>query len=116
MIKPIKPLKSFLGLSYIQKMKTQTINKIYNYKDFKQLERSIKRKNTLSDYYKVNGIIYTQDNYDFEGREVSYTNKRTFKSFIVKTSNRYGQTKFKDVQIEDLGEVGYYRNDITYID
>ena len=74
------------------------------------------RKNGTPDYVKVNGIIYTMEEYDMSGKEISYVNKRTTNRITVYTENRYGKLKFSDAIVELIENSGYYRNDINYYD
>lgn len=71
------------------------------------------RKNGTIDIVEVEGINFTMDNYDFEGKEISYGNKKKEKSLFIETENRYGDNKFKDAvaYIEDMCS---YRTDINY--
>ena len=87
--------------------------RIISFKSFEELKTFI-RKNGVRDVFKVDNIIYTQDNYDKEGKEVSYGNKRTLKGFIVNTEDRYKKGT-QDAEIEFLGD-SCLRNDISYYD
>jgi len=73
------------------------------------------RKNGTPDYVKVEGIVFTMDNYDGEGKEISYGNLTKHKTLLVETENRYSTSKFKDAicYIEDMCS---YRTDINYIE
>ena len=82
-----------------------------NFKDFTELQKHI-RKNGTSDYVKVNNIVYTMDEYDEAGKEISYGNKKKGKGFIVKTEDRY-KKGFEDAEIEE-DESSCFRNDIEY--
>ena len=66
------------------------------------------------DFFKFKGLIYTQENYDSKGKEISYKNKKSTNEILVLTENRYENTK--DLQIEFNENVGYYRNDIIYFE
>jgi len=81
----------------------------------KAYERYLRKTNNSLDNVKIGQIIYTMDNYDSDGRDINYGNKRTGKSFFITTSNRYGLGKFSDAKIERSDE-GYSRNDISYVD
>jgi len=86
---------------------------VKNYKDLKVLEKYI-QENGFEDYFKVGGIIYTQQEYDEEGKQVSYGNKKNETGFIVNTENRY-ELGTKDAEIEEFDE-WYLRNDISYLE
>jgi hypothetical protein len=60
-------------------------------------------------------IIYTMEEYDMAGRQVSYYNRRTNNMVLVATSNRY-DTGYLDAEVELFENYGFYRNDITYAD
>lgn len=75
--------------------------------------QSYLRKGNLPDCFKLQGIIYTMDFYDMEGRELSYGNQRTGNCISVQTRNRYKSTK--DAQAHLDVNVGYYDH-INYID
>ncbi len=70
--------------------------------------------NDLPDTVKIGEIVFTMDNYDEEGLEVSYGNKRTFKGFTVETKNRY-LNGFKNAVVSEIEE-SCIRNDICYFD
>jgi len=85
------------------------------HKSLKHFEIAIRKRNNCPDIVKINNIIYTMDNYDMEGKELSYGNKRTFKGFNVETSNRYDKLKgFSDSEVFEND--GFIRNDISYYD
>ena len=84
-----------------------------SFKDFRELEKYI-RKNKSEDYFSVNGIVYTMDNYDMEGKEISYGNKKHNKGFLVLTEDRYKQN-WKDAIIKEF-EPMCFRNDISYFE
>ena len=82
------------------------------FKNEKTFEKYV-RKNGTPDIVTVNNILFTMDNYDMLGHEISYGNKKKQKSMFVETENRYGSHKFQDaiVYIEDMAS---YRTDIHY--
>lgn len=85
------------------------------YKDLKDFEESLRKRKECPDIVKIDNIIYTMDNYDLEGREISFGNKRTFKGFNIETSNRYNKNiGFSDASIYQND--GFIRNDIYYYD
>jgi len=67
------------------------------------------------DFFKFKGVIYTQEMYDFQGKELTYKNKRTTNQITVETENRY-KTGYKDAIITLDKNIGFYRNDISFID
>ena len=82
------------------------------YKTLKDFENHIQEVEILPDNVEINKIVYTMDNYDIEGKEVSYGNRRTFKGFIVETFDRY-TNGLLDAKIEECN--GFIRNDICYL-
>lgn len=68
------------------------------------------------DYIDIAGILYTMEEYDMSGKEISYYNKRTGLGFAVCTSNRYSETGFKDATLCAPYVTGFYRNDISFVD
>ena len=90
-----------------------------NKKEFENAIRGIKAKshtvNDCPDNVKIGNIIFTMDNYDEDGKEICYCNKRTFKGFTVKTENRYSVNGFKDAVVSEIDET-CIRNDIVYLD
>lgn len=87
--------------------------KLKNFKSFKELELYI-RKNKTEDYFKVEGIIYSMEEYDIKGELIKYANKKHNKGFLVETTNRYGSLGFSDAHIEFNPKWDYFRNDISY--
>jgi hypothetical protein len=73
------------------------------------------RKNGTPDYIKVDGILFTMDWYDGDGREIYYGNKTESKVLEVHTSNRYSNTKFTDAKVY-ISPMSGYRTDVSYAD
>lgn len=73
------------------------------------------RENKAPDYLVIDSILYTMDEYDNDGKEITYYNKRTGNALRVWTDNRY-HDGFGDAQVELLENYGVWRNDITYAD
>ncbi len=71
------------------------------------------RKSGCPDYITFQGMLFTMEEYDMSGKEIYYGNRKHNKTMLVKTSNRYGQTKFKDAEIE-VYDACSYRQDIHY--
>ena len=79
------------------------------------LQKKYRNDNKL-DFVDIAGILYTMEEYDMSGKEISYYNKRTGLGFAVCTSNRYSETGFTDATLCAPYQVGYYRNDISFAD
>ena len=73
------------------------------------------QKRELPDVMKVGKIVYTMEEYDMSGKEISYANKRTTNRIVITTSNRYEQG-FGDAEVELMEKSGFYRNDINFVD
>lgn len=65
------------------------------------------------DHVIVGGILYTMHEYDNDGREVTWANKKHNSMMSVTTSNRYGYMGYTDAKVE-VYEPGYLRDDIIY--
>jgi len=84
-----------------------------NYKSFEELQEHI-TENGADDYFKVKGVVYTMDNYDEEGKEISFGNKKQDKAFKITTVNRY-LGGFDFCEVEEFKPC-CFRNDITYFE
>lgn len=73
------------------------------------------RKNGAPDYIRVDGILFTMDWYDGDGKEIYYGNKTESKVLEIHTGNRYGDDKFTDAEVAISPMLGY-RTDIVYAD
>lgn len=92
-----------------------TKNKYQTFFTISGLEKFI-RKNGTPDNFKLRGMIFTQEEYDYSGKEVYYGNVKHSLTISVSTFNRYDKNlKFKDAQVE-LYPMVSYRNDIHYIE
>lgn len=78
----------------------------------KDYERWIRMNPNLPDVVTIGDVVFTMDNYDEEGKEVSYGNKENEKSFIVLTENRY--KSHSDAKVSEIEPMTSYRTDITY--
>lgn len=110
-------------------MKNTTLIKKYafhSFKDEKTFERwlqtqyhghfltGFKHYKKSLDCIAVKGILFTIDEYDGEGRTLSWGNKKKDKNLIVETTNRYRQG-YNDAKVELFSSVYGFRNDINYI-
>ena len=85
------------------------------YPDFEKFLQNEYKMNDTLDYVDIGGILYTMEEYDMGGQQISFYNKRTGLGFTVETSDRY-KNGFVDAIVSEPYEVGCYRNDISYID
>lgn len=63
----------------------------------------------------IDGILYTMDEYDNQGKYITLYNKRTGNQITIETEDRY-RNGFNDAQVTLTENYGFYRNDITYLD
>lgn len=68
------------------------------------------------DCFKFKGVIYSQEEYDFSGKIITYKNKRTTNEIDILTENNRYKNGFKDCEVVFTENTGFYRNDITFID
>lgn len=59
------------------------------YKNVKEFENALQEMDDCPDNVEIGNIVFTMDNYDAEGKEVSFGNKRTTKGFTITTEDRY---------------------------
>ena len=80
-----------------------------DFKTFEQAEKYYRKYGSIGDYVRIGGKVYTQDNYDFSGREISYGNKEEKTAFVILTNNRYLSKRDALIQQIDFCErVGFY--------
>jgi len=72
-----------------------------------------KKKGSM-DFFRFKGLVYTMENYDNIGKELNYKNKKTTNQIGILTNDRY--ETYKDIKIEFEENVGFYRNDIVYME
>lgn len=84
----------------------------WKYKTAKDYQDYVRKENEAHDVVIVENILYTMDNYDMSGKEISYGNLKHKKMLTIITEDRY-KKGFGDaiVEIDDLYS---WRNDITY--
>ena len=62
----------------------------------------------------VKNILFTMEEYDMEGKYLTWGNKKKGKTFSVLTQDRYKQG-YNDARVDEIYPSYGYRNDITYI-
>jgi len=82
------------------------------YKEIKEFENALQEADDCPDLVCIDNIFYTMDEYDEEGKEISFGNKKYNKGFVVKTEDRY-KNGFNDAVVE-VFDCGCLRNDICY--
>lgn len=84
----------------------------HTYKDAQDYQIYLRKNGNPHDYVIVNGILFTQDEYDMSGKEITYGNLKKKKSMTITTSDRY-KDGFEDAVVE-IDELYSWRNDINY--
>jgi hypothetical protein len=62
----------------------------------------------------IDGILWTMDEYDNDGQQITFGNKRTGQTMSLDTSNRY-KNGYGDATVIIYEAFGF-RNDINYLD
>lgn len=65
------------------------------------------------DYVIVDGILYTMEEYDHDGKNVMWANRKHEMQMCVETVNRYGSLGYTDARV-DIWPAISWRNDIAY--
>ena len=90
-------------------MNLPTYEHLKNYRSLNSLKRDI-INNEIPDLIKYKGIIYTQDYYDSQGKEITFGNVKNSCTLFLETENRY--KTLKDLQIRGenyiLERVGFH--------
>lgn len=89
----------------------------YTFKTVKDFERFLHRKNWKSgelDYVTIGKKIFTMHEYDSNGQNMSWANKKHDMLIDCNTSNRYGSSGFTDAKLYRFTKYGALRNDIDY--
>lgn len=86
------------------------------YKNGKDFEKFLRTEDYCPDFVKIGGIVFTMDNYDEEGKEISFGNYKKEKSFIIITDPKYKTSKngFNNAVVEEIVDCDSFRNDIVY--
>lgn len=84
------------------------------FKDIREFQRYLRRTEDIPDNVGINGILYTQDEYDIDGEYITYYNKRTDRQIRIDTANRY--KSMKDAKVWLFLNYGAYRKGIDYLD
>ncbi len=89
----------------------------YTFKTLREFARFLRTKEWQSgelDYVTVGKKVYTMHEYDSAGSYMSWGNKKHDTIIECNTSNRYGNTGFKDAILWKFTKYGLLRNDIHY--
>jgi hypothetical protein len=107
-----------------KKINKYALNLFSTHKDFEKFLREIYGKN--EEYIRARGfypsidciaiddVLYTMEEYDMSGKQISFYNKRTGYGFTIETQDRY--TSWEDAVVEEPYEVGAWRDDVNYLD
>lgn len=92
----------------------KTFHSFKDVNSFQRFLRTQKWRHGELDYVKVNKKVYTIHEYDNEGKNMSWANKKDDELIDCNTSNRYGETGFKDAVLYLFENYGFLRDDINY--
>jgi hypothetical protein len=93
------------------------MNTYHSFKNVDIFERFLRSKNWKSgelDYITLDGHVFTQHEYDSDGKVMSWGNKKLDQLIEVNTGNRYGQWGFTDAKVYLFENYGLLRKDIDY--
>ncbi len=86
------------------------------FKDTTELEEYLRTHGSgKTDLIAVDGILYTMDEFDHDGRYIQWLNRRTTNMIECHTHNRY-RGGFEDATVEFYPKYGAWRDDINYRD
>lgn len=103
------------AIGILKQLQKNTLKDYYAYKTAKHYENHLKKNGKSHDAVIVGKILFTMDEYDMEGKTITYGNLKHKKMLTIETSNRYGITGFKDANVW-IDDLSFWRNDITYIE
>lgn len=83
-----------------------------HYKTEKHFQNRLRRYGKTDDYIRVGGMLFTMEEYDRDGRTITYANRKYGKRITVETNDRY-KNGFGDAVIT-LDDATSYRTDIYY--
>ena len=96
--------------------KEKKFETFYSFGDVAELQNFLRTKEWGSgelDYITVRGVVYTMHEYDMDGQQMSWANKKNDTLIECQTANRYKQG-FKDAVVEAYPDYGLLRDDINY--
>lgn len=96
------------------KQKFETFYYFKNIEDFQNFLRTKEWKSGELDYITVGDRVYTMHEYDSDGQNMSWANKKHNELIDCDTSNRYGSTGFTDAKLYLFEDYGFLRDDIHY--
>jgi hypothetical protein len=85
------------------------------FKNVKELETFYHKGGHLNyDFIVVDKILFTLHEYDMDGQNMNFYNKKHDIKIDIETSNRYGELGFTDAKVYQFNNYGAWRNDIVY--
>lgn len=85
-----------------------------SFTDAEALQTFFRSGKTLKyDYVIVEGKLFTMEEYDMDGKEIMFANRKYEKQLNIVTTNRYGSLGFTDAKVY-MWDATSWRNDITY--
>ena len=86
----------------------------HRFENVREAEKFIRTKNTSPDYIAIAGVLFTMEEYDNDGQQILYANRRNGLTVELRTTARYSNG-FKDAELE-IYPSSSYRNDLVYAD
>lgn len=90
------------------------IEKLPRFENLKAFKNYVKKEG-FPDYMLIGNSIYTMENYDLEGKEVCYVSFDANERLRCTTGNRYGATKYEDLEVEAEDGLEYWRSGLRYL-
>ncbi len=107
------------------KINKHALNTFDTYKDFEKFLQNVYGKDSDTirskgfypsiDNVAVDGILYTIEEYDMDGRTIALYNKRIDIRMEIETEDRY-KNGWHDAKVTVYKDYGAWRNDIRYLD
>jgi hypothetical protein len=85
------------------------------FKTIEGYEKYLRKNGTSLDSVSIGGVVYTMEEYDEDGKNIVYANRRTNTNFQIENENRY-KFGFGDSVLSAIYPASSYRNDISYLD
>lgn len=86
----------------------------HKFATLEQAQEWIRKNNMSPDFISVAGILYTMEEYDNDGQQILYANRRNNLTIALHTTARYSNG-FVDAELEQYPSFSY-RTDLVYYD
>ena len=96
------------------KINKEALKSCEQFKTIKDFENFIIEKEKCPDCIAIDDIPFTMEEYDAEGKYISYLNKKLMIEIDVEHENRYED--FKNLKSVEVFNADSYRNDINYLE